>query len=707
MKRLKQKQYRIFFLFFLGIGVPSLLLGYLAFRGVRNDQALLERDKREELRSLTDTITAEIENEISRTEKSFLDMISEESGLDKSSHFKNLYSFKEQNPMAGEPFFIDSQRGILFPAAKLLYLSDGSIESSPPVSLSSNLSRIYSAGQKEEFQRKNYRKALSYYQQALKLASNNRIKGEMLNAVARVQKKSSLFQEALDSYKVLTENYGHVRLSTGVSLGLAAGLEIGYLYFLLEDPVTAGRSFVDLYKSLLHGTWKLEKGQYDYFARNINESLNNVFSNSPDSSKLKSLENDLLPLRDEEKLKKRTTEELLLFQDGATQELGKRFSQEDGWTQNSTKRNTFKIGGQIYLTVIFNRIDIDTTQHSEYWGLLLDRNSVTQKIRETVQNHLVSSKETGWFISDREGRNILSSEVVPAGSIYAQSNFKENFPDWQLHLQQLNPRLFDTFLTTRRGIYFFMFLLIGGILIFGLTLTIRTVSRELELARMKSDFISTISHEFKSPLTSIRQLAEMLQAGRIPSEKRRQKYYDVLVEQSEKLSLLTENVLSFARMEEGKNEFVYESLDVSTLLEDIVSAYQDRVTHKDIVLELKVNGPFPNINADGAALTQAINNLIDNAVKYSTGKKRVIVRTCLVDSELGISVQDFGLGIQKEELDRVFDRFYRGGDELTRTVKGSGLGLTLVKQIVEAHKGTVEVESDPGRGSTFTIKLPL
>ncbi len=284
---------------------------------------------------------------------------------------------------------------------------------------------------------------------------------------------------------------------------------------------------------------------------------------------------------------------------------------------------------------------------------------------------------------------------------------KGNFPDWQLHLYQQDPRLFESFLTSRRGIYFFMFLLIGGILIFGLILTVRTVSRELELARMKSDFVSTISHEFKSPLTSIRQLAEMLQSGRVPSDKRRQKYYDVLVEQSERLTLLTDNVLSFAKMEEGKKSFVFESLDVGTLLENIVSAFQDRISHENFKLELDIRESLPSISADGSSLTQAINNLIDNAIKYSGETKEVKVYTFVEGNELIIAVEDFGFGIRSEEVDKVFDRFYRGGDELTRTIKGSGLGLTLVKQIVEAHKGSISVKSELGQGSTFIIKLPL
>jgi signal transduction histidine kinase len=224
---------------------------------------------------------------------------------------------------------------------------------------------------------------------------------------------------------------------------------------------------------------------------------------------------------------------------------------------------------------------------------------------------------------------------------------------------------------------------------------------------MKSDFVSTISHEFKSPLSSIRQLAEMLQSGRVPSENRRQEYYDVLVEQSERLTLLIDNILDFAKIEEGRKKFDFQIMDTGSLLQQIVSVIQDQVRHKDFVIRLEIEKPLPEIKADRESMTQAITNLIDNAVKYSGEARDIIVRAFEEGQYLIITVKDFGIGIKKEEIDKIFERFYRGGDELTRTVKGSGLGLTLVKQIVEAHHGNVSVESEPGHGSTFLIRLPL
>ena len=143
------------------------------------------------------------------------------------------------------------------------------------------------------------------------------------------------------------------------------------------------------------------------------------------------------------------------------------------------------------------------------------------------------------------------------------------------------------------------------------------------------------------------------------------------------------------------------------LLREVVEAVDHRIGHEGFRIRSDIEDPSPTLYLDADALTQATTNLIDNAVKYSGESKEIVVHGFSDDAHFNVAVEDFGIGLTVEETERVFDRFYRGGDELTRSVKGTGLGLTLVKRIAEAHGGTVVVESEPGRGSTFTIRLPL
>jgi signal transduction histidine kinase len=707
MNPVRRKRNRILLLFVLGVGVPSLLLGYLAFRGIQNDQALLEKENREELQTLVQKVTAQVDENISDVEEDFKLALGNEWNPEDPSKRQSLQKFKEQNPLVEETFIFQNGEKITFPASKLLYLSEDNIESASVSQQDSNFQKQLRSAQQAEFQEKNYRKAAAIYRQLFAKIQSLSMKGDLLNSLARVQKKANLIPEAIDTYRQIMRDYDQVRSSAGIPLGLAAGCELASLLFTAENPESALQVYIDIFKALVGKKWTLERAQYDFYSSKTTEVTQEILSGEELGEKADSFQNDIRALKEKEAVERERNERLLAFQENAPAEFQPLSERDSLLSPNGNKRIALEIGGYFYLVSLFGDVEGKNIQGRTFWGLLIHQEFLKTEVITRALRNFISSNKTGWIVKNKSGESLLSSEPIPSGTIQVQSSFAGNFPDWRIELYQQDPRLFEAFLTSRRGIYFFIFLLIGGILIFGLVLTVRTVSHELELSRMKSDFVSTISHEFKSPLTSIRQLAEMLQSGRVPSEERRQKYYDVLVEQSERLTLLTENVLNFAKMEEGKKVFKFEPVDIGGLLEDIVSTLQERVRHDGFELQLIRKDVLPSVLVDSSSLTQAINNLLDNAIKYSGESKRIVVEAEAEDEHLIISVRDFGLGIKREEQERVFERFFRGGDELTRTVKGSGLGLTLVKQIVEAHKGSVNLESELGQGSTFSIKLPL
>jgi signal transduction histidine kinase len=699
MKPLKRKRQRILLLFLLGVGVPSLLLGYLAFRGIQNDQALLEKQNREELQETARKVTDRVNQYISETEELFRPALG-------NRESRSLLEFKTNHPLIEEILIYQDEETILFPALKLLYLADGSLKSDV-ISKDSFFQKQFRSALQAEFQEKNFRKAAALYLQLAPGIQNPSMRGELLNSLARAQKKARLFTESMDTYQQIIQEYNQMRSSTGTPLGLAARLELASLHMTEENPENALKAHLGIYKDLVNKIWTLEKAEYDFFTSKTIATIENLLSGEELREKADDYLNEICAIKEVEVKEKDKTKRLLAFKRDAPAEFQLCLNQDINLLPGGNKRLTLEIGGRSYLVSLFTDMQENNIEVGSIWGFLLDQEHLKIEVVENALDSLITKNRTGWIVRDKNGASLLASETIPSNEIEVQTTFSKNFPDWHIEFYQQDPRLFESFLTSRRGIYFFIFLLIGGILIFGLALTVRIVSHELELSRMKSDFVSTISHEFKSPLTSIRQLAEMLQSGRIPSEERRQKYYDVLVEQSERLTLLTENILNFAKMEEGKKDFKFESVEISALLEDIVAVLQERISHYGFKLELKIRDTLPPIMADSAALTQAINNLLDNAIKYSGDSKKIVVKAEVEDPHVIISIRDFGLGIKKEEREKVFERFYRGGDPLTRTIKGSGLGLTLVKQIVDAHKGAVDVVSEWGAGSTFLIKLPL
>jgi signal transduction histidine kinase/tetratricopeptide (TPR) repeat protein len=685
---------RIIPLFVLGIVIPSVLLGLLAFRGIQNDRALLEKERLEANRRIADQVIREVDEKIRSVEAA---LTANDADLSDSA----WQQFEIQHPLVEEVFMLRQPNGIDYPAAGLLYLPD---DSKPPVSHVLMPSSGILAAQRLEFREKNYPKALAAYRQALKPDGDPQRRGEILNAVARVQKKSGLLREAAATYEHISQDYGRIYISDGIPLGPAARIERASLFADLNDIQSSASTLLDLYKSLLQPEWPLKKAQFEFFIAHVKKAIEDLRTDAGSGQDLAPIERNLQLLETEEKLKSNRTERAIAFRAGAGPALEAKLN-DNG--KGRSLRLTIDIDRYSYLVSIPKPETEGPERSKEVLGLILDAGELKNNILRPALLRIVATDGISWVVRDREGGSLLASDRAGMGSPAVQSDFVSRFPDWSLEIYQQPPNFVGAFLGTRHGIYSYMFLLIGGILIFGLALTIRTVSHELELAKMKSDLVSTISHEFKSPLAAIRQLAEMLHSGRIPSEDRRQKYYDILLEQSERLSLLTNNVLNLARIEEGRKEFFFQLADLGVLLQEAVSSMREQVGHEGFEIELDAGKGNVTARVDRESVFQAIANLLDNAVKYSGDSKHVSVRLATEDDEAVVTVRDSGIGIREEELGRVFERFYRCGDELTRTVRGTGLGLSLVKEIVEAHKGSVHVDSRPGKGSTFSIRLPL
>jgi signal transduction histidine kinase len=241
----------------------------------------------------------------------------------------------------------------------------------------------------------------------------------------------------------------------------------------------------------------------------------------------------------------------------------------------------------------------------------------------------------------------------------------------------------------------------------GLFLVYSNVRREMHLSRLKSDFVANVSHELKTPLALIRLFAETLELGRVVSEEKARQYYRVINKESQRLTQLINNILDFSRIEAGRKEYRFAPTDVSRMVSDVVEAYRFQIEQQGFTLDVSLAEGLPQVEADQEALSQALLNLVNNAIKYSGDAKWVRLEVRAVDSRLAISVSDRGIGIPKSEQKKIFEKFYRGEDSLVHETKGSGLGLPLVQHIMEAHGGEVEVSSLPGKGSTFTLVLPV
>jgi len=337
------------------------------------------------------------------------------------------------------------------------------------------------------------------------------------------------------------------------------------------------------------------------------------------------------------------------------------------------------------------------------WRVAGGRRAVQFERPESILQDLAVEPGTIPALLDEQGRTVAGRR--PAGSFAVRMAAEHQLP-WSLAVT--NPERPPGRVLTARQRY--MLLGLGAVVVFllaGTYFVARAIRREIAVSQLQSDFVATVSHEFRSPLTVMRQLSEILALGRVTGDDRRQKYYDILVGETRRLQRLVETVLNFGKMEEGARQYRFEDLDAGEIVDAIVAEFEPDMASSGRRIELTPPPGACPIHADRETLTLALRNLVDNAFKYSPGEPAVFVEWGCENGGVAIHVRDRGMGIPAAEQRTIFQKFVRGRAAIAANVKGTGVGLAMVSHIVRAHGGKVRVVSAPGEGSTFTIVLPV
>lgn len=283
----------------------------------------------------------------------------------------------------------------------------------------------------------------------------------------------------------------------------------------------------------------------------------------------------------------------------------------------------------------------------------------------------------------------------------------ENFPGLKVALGIREDTDFIRRADQQRQFLYFALALVLGAAIFGASILWNDLRRELRLSEVRAQFVSSVSHELKTPLTAIRMFAETLQMGRSRDPRTQAEYLDTIVNECERLSRLVDGVLLFSKIEQGKKVYHFRPASLAGVVEAAARALEYPLAQQGFELNIAMEDGMPAVAADEDALEQAVLNLLTNAMKYSGDSRRIDLTLRAANGDAVIEVTDHGVGIAPEEHARIFDKFYRAPTTENQLIPGTGLGLTLVAQIAKAHGGSVAVSSAPGAGSTFTIRLPM
>jgi two-component system phosphate regulon sensor histidine kinase PhoR len=311
-------------------------------------------------------------------------------------------------------------------------------------------------------------------------------------------------------------------------------------------------------------------------------------------------------------------------------------------------------------------------------------------------------------VVDEEGR-IVFGPPITVGEFTVGRPFPTTLYNWRLQMALTSAEELGSNVERQRLLELAMVGVAAVVALAGVAIVVLASVKERRLASLKSDFVANVSHELKTPLSLVRMFGEILLSERVLSADKRRQYLSIIVSESERLTALIENVLDFAKVERGKAAYEFAQGDVGEAVARAVEASRHRAEREQVEVSLRVALGLPRAMIDARAIELAIINLLDNALKYAKDGGRVDVEVSAASGAVRVRVEDRGPGIDPDEQESIFERFVRGRRAGDKQVRGSGIGLSLVKHIAESHGGSIVVESpvtDDGRGSAFVLSIP-
>jgi signal transduction histidine kinase len=646
-------------LFGLTILLPGLLLAVFAVRAMVQERRFAEQQLRDRLERAADAAARDLERDVRAWHAALDGPVKGRANLDS---LPPLLREALVLPGSGAVVTVAAGHAVVWPDEQILYAATAPV-SAPPSK--STLTGIIAAGERAELRERDYAGAIALYRRAVAL-SRGAERARPVQRLARTLRKAGRTTEALAAYQELSASTDRIGALPAALIGthetcalLAAEGS--------REPLT--QSALDLYRGLVSGRWRVDRERYAYYA----DAARGWLAGQPSAAA------ELAQWNADEQQKAALA--------AAVDEVA-----ATGTLRTPANATRFALLGRVADRSPVLLLSIA-------W---LSQRAWPETFRSTLADGfdvaIVGPGDEAVFDS---GNGAHHPAVARVSTLAADAHVP-----WRVRVTPRDPAAFTADIARRQQAYIVVLAMVVALLGVGGYVTGRAVKQELELARLQSEFVSTVSHEFRTPLTGIRQLGELLARGRVPSEERRQEYYERITHESDRLARLVENMLDFSQMEHGRKHYRIERLETAAWLQRVVADARGLQARGSTVVVASIPGDLPAIEADPAAMSSAIHNLLDNAIKYSPGRAAVWLDAEARNGRVTIRVRDEGVGIGPGELDRVFERFYRGEAEVTREVKGAGLGLSLVRHIVDAHDGAVGCKSQPGQGSTFTIELP-
>ena len=677
--------------------VPCAILSYLSLQSINQKADNL----RAKYKGTVGLVRDKLESEVFRHEANLQNSVTElffkpDNDADLKVWLRNIES---ENPAFKHLFLVNTEGGLISSSVSLGW---NKIQEPRPL-INLQESSNFNMAEKAEFIRKDYMDAIRYYQMALIQIKSSEEHALLLSRIGRCYFKAGQYKTGINEYKKILELKKEDVPIGEIPATIIALSQIIDGYKALKAENEQYNAILELYHQLLNHPWDLLGGEYLYYLKSASAEIrkyevSNINSNSAERTieNLKIVENRLLEqIRFMELINKNILPKIEYeLSHGAPSEL-----QSFNISRNEYD-STLQIG--------FFKLS-STFQKSELFSLGYQFDE--DYILSTLFPEILSSVELGkdvfvGILGDKDSLLYIRHNN-PVSNFLVADNFSKIFVNWKVALFDNEGKSIEQLVGKEKLLYLMLFAGIIIIMLIGIVVMVRAVIHEAEISRMKSEFVSNVSHELKTPLALIRLFGETLESGIVNDEKKRQEFYSIIRKESERLTHLINNVLDFSRMDTGVKEYNFKEADLVEVVRSTLEAYKFHIRDDGFIIESELPDGTITLKIDKDAISQVLLNLLNNAVKYSEERKYIQVKVCMNSTSALISVMDHGVGIPKEELKKIFDKFYRVSTAKTRETRGTGLGLTLAKHIVEAHGGTIEVESEVGKGSRFRVRLPI